>query len=182
MHKVSSAVLLAAALVGCVPVRQSYYEAVGGKVVSQETLATCPPTYFEFGKFPAPKLSIGTLNRDGKVLIAIGVDTGRSTTIDFDPRYVTVESIEHRNIKVDIPMRFYVGGVGDRDLPIHVENPDKVTYLYFREPLPVEMLNGFTLHVPQLKSDTSEAEAQNVTFEHVSKLVASGTFGCGVGL
>jgi len=186
----TACVLSAAALCACVPVRQTYYEAVGGKVTPQETLSKCRPDHFSVGKWPGSSLLVYAIPKAGKAAIAIDLYSGQSIGVDFEPREIFVESIARPQLHTTYPLKF-VARCNPRSSAVSCESAGDVVeppvqwkearlppVIYYEQVLPSEYAAGFTIRLPKIIDGTSDTGSTTATFKSVTEVVSTGPFGC----
>ena len=179
---------VALALCSCVPVRQTYYEAVGGKVFPQETLSNCRPDHFGMGHHPGASLGVYASLKDAKASVILDLFAGQSKSVDFEPPEITVESLEKPGLQAVYPLKFhffcsplsyhpctYAEFV---DLPIQWDGSVQPKEVFYEHVLPPEFLAGFAVRLPKMTDDTSATDPKTVVFRRVTEAVSVGPFGC----
>ena len=181
--------IVALLVCGCVPVRQTYYEAVGGSVTGHRSTSKCKPDHFTVGEKPGTSLVLYASPEDAGPTVTIELYAGHSDRVDFEPREIDVQSVEKPELHATYPLKFSVRCNPERSArlcdPTEVIEPpmrwqaDHLPWmLVFQETLPTDYRSGFTIRLPKMTDGSSGTDAQIVTFRSVTEVVSTGPLGC----
>jgi hypothetical protein len=181
---------LTIALSGCIPLRQTYFEAEGGVVTPQETLSSCRPDHFTIGrKYPDATLHAYAWFEKGKPQLGLDLYSGLTNRVDFEPRELHVEAIDAPAVQQSFPLVFFsrceTGASSDPckhvpwgPPPIEWGSYRKPLVIHYQQELSDDYAKGFRVRLPRMTSDQSGSDTREITFRAVTEIVSSGTFGC----
>jgi hypothetical protein len=184
------ALAVLALLTGCIPTRQTYFEAVGGIVTPQETLSRCRPDHFTVRGAPSSAvLQAYAWFEKGKPQLGLDLYSGQELRVDFEPHELQVEALGAPEVRQSLPLIFFARcETGARSDPCRhaLWGPPPIEWgdyrrpivIHYQQELPDAYANGFSVHLPSMSSDQLRSDTRTVTFRAVTEVVSSGTFGC----
>jgi hypothetical protein len=192
MNRRSCIAALAVLLGACVPVKQTYYEAIGGSVNTANPMH-CPPDRFFAGNSSEGASVMLIIARQEPPTVSFTVWVGPSHEFTMTPWEIDIHSSNDPTVHTPLPLKFYVPCLdslfsrrcGERVYetgPLGGPPPGQTANTNIEHHaeiiIPKDYVDGFAFDFPQTLVDGRVIPTPHVKYRRTRQVLPSGTFGC----